>query len=136
LPIVTSSLAERHNLPEGSIKILVTRKWPFWIKGLKEEIDQWLPELAPSEELEREYQREIERIQIPKTAWNLVSFPFRYRRGIMMSSKSVSLLRSLKRDSNLGTCVDLLTNEKSDECSHRKLLKELIDPIDPAEKIK
>jgi uncharacterized protein YeaO (DUF488 family) len=108
-----SYVANLKNLPSDSIKVLVSRYCPRYIK--REAFHLWAKELAPSKELLTAYKRgEIDWFEYER----------RFREEFSNSPEAKAILQALieiakERD------VFLICYEKSPERCHRRLLLEL-----------
>lgn len=138
MTIRTASIRDLNKLPKSTYKVLVTRYYPFYIKGIKGLIDEWIPDLAPSKGLLQDYKAELKRVvntdmdkrKAIGTAWKIVNYEFRYRRDMLRGDKSMAEVRRLARKSmemNGKRVVYLICYEKEDDYCHRRLLKDLIE---------
>ena len=123
--IKTASLRGLNKLPKGSYKVLVTRYYPFYIKDIKKEIDEWIPDLAPSKGLLKAYKDELKRTNGQRIAWSISKYDSRFRHQVLNDPVSISELSRLGRLSNEKD-VYLLCHESTEEYCHRRILKELI----------
>ena len=131
--VKTASIREIDKLSKTSYKVLIMRRYPFWMKGLKKKINEYLPILSPSEQLLTDYLKELKRVNNPKIAWNLVQYDSRFRRQILRDSNALAEMRRIKRISkelNGKRVVYLLCHEPTDEYCHRRIIKELMDKFD------
>jgi len=129
MTIKTASLREINKLPKTTYKVLITRYFPFWFKGLKKKIDEWLPILAPSKDLLKDFKEEMKRVKNPKSAWIIVKYESRFRRQILHNSKALEEMRRLKRISRQlkgKRVVYLICHEPTEDYCHRRLVKELM----------
>lgn len=129
----TESIRNINDLSKTSYKVLIMRRYPFWFKGLKKKINEYLPILSPSEQLLTDYLNELKRVKEPRIAWNIVQYDSRFRRQILRDSKALAELRRIKRISkelNGRRVVYLLCHEPTDEYCHRRIVKELINKYD------
>jgi len=123
-------LREINKLPKTAYKVLVTRYFPFYIKGIRRKISEWLPILAPSKQLLADYKAELKRTNDPRVAWNICHYDTRFRFQILHDSE---ILGELKRIRNIGRTlkgkrvVYLICHEPTDEYCHRRILKELME---------
>jgi len=136
LVIRTCSLKDVDGLSKTSYKVLVTHYYPFYIKGLKGKINEWLPSLAPSKELLNEYREEVKKFKTeqPKKAcelaWNIVSYDSRFRRQILNNPLSISELKRIRdigRQLRGKRMVYLICHERTDDYCHRRILQELME---------
>ena len=129
MTVRTASLKDINKLPKSAYKVLVTRYYPFYFKGLKNKINEWLPTLAPNKQLLSEYREELKRTKQPKLAWNLVSYDSRFRRQMLNDSVSISELkriRNIGRQLNGKRVIYLICHERTDDYCHRRILRELM----------
>jgi len=133
LVIRTASLRELSKLPKTAYKVLVTRFYPFYIKGLKKKINEYLSILAPSMQLLENYRAELKRVKDPGAAWRIVHYDSRFRRQILRNGEALS---ELKRIRNIGRLlkgkrvVYLICHEPTDKYCHRRILQELMEKYD------
>lgn len=132
------SVREIKNLPKTGYKVLVMRYFPFYIKGLKRIISEWLPILSPSKELLSEYRKELEKFKnggykpqkACELAWNIVSYDSRFRRQILRDSEAIKELkriRDISRELKGRRVVYLICVEATDDYCHRRILQELME---------
>jgi len=129
MTIKTASLREIDKLSKTAYKILITRTYPFWHKDLNKKIDEWLPILAPSKQLLKDYKEELKRTKDPRIAWSIVKYDKRFRREILRSSEALGEMRRLKRISRQlkgKRVVYLICHEPIEDYCHRRLVKELM----------
>ena len=94
-------------------RILVDRLWPRGINKEKAHIDEWLKEIAPSNELRKWYSHD-------PAKWP--EFKKRYRAEI---SQETEILKKIKNEGKKGT-VTLLFSTKELELNNAVALKEII----------
>ena len=131
--IRTASLREIDKLSKSSYKVLIMRRWPFWVKELKGKINEWCKLLSPSEELLSDVLKELKRSKDPKLAWNITSYDIRFRRQILRSSEALAQLRRIKnigKQRNGKRVVYLICHEPTDAYCHRRIVKELMEKYD------
>lgn len=127
--IRTASIRDLDKLSKTSYKILIMRRWPFWIKNLKSKIDEWCKLLSPSEELLSRYLKELKRSKDPRLAWNITSYEIHFRREVLRNSEALAALRRIK---NIGKqrkgkrVVYLICHEPTDAYCHRRIVAELL----------
>ena len=95
-------------------RVLVDRLWPRGISRETARIDDWLKEVAPSDELRRWFGHDPER-------WD----EFRHRYRLELAGKG-DLLGQLLRDADRGV-VTLLFAAKDEEHNNAVVLKELLE---------
>lgn len=106
--IYTSYFANWRNFPEGSIKIAVTRYLPeYWGDGLS------LPQLAPSEELLRQYKNK----QIDEFV-----FKVKYLSELDDRLLTPQYVRDILISAANGRDIILCCYEKPDDFCHRHIL--------------
>ena len=127
MPIELISLRKMHTIPDGAYRILVTRCYPFYIKGIKDKIDEWVSILAPKKELFESYKNELKRTKSPKLAWNLARFDTYFRFNILHNSNTMAEIKRIRDLSRSGKVIYLISHEVEDEYSHRRILKELME---------
>lgn len=125
--IRTASLYPLATLEErtaGTARVLVTRYWP---RGLKRErVDYWLPDLAPSREMLRDYRT---------GALDWAEFTHRYRYQMEHDTNgAMHYLRTVGRFTEWHGAITLLCvehcprdgHDESDIRCHRRLLRDLL----------
>jgi len=133
MTIKTASLREIDKLPKTAYKVVVMRRYPFWMKGLKKKINEFLPILGPSNQLLADYRGELKRTGEPRLAWAISKYDKRYRMQILHSSEALGEMRRIKRISkelNGKRLVILICHEPTDEFCHRRILKDLMEKYD------
>jgi len=103
-----------NNKKDESIRILVDRLWPRGISKKGADLDEWLKEIAPSNELRKWYSHD-------KNKWD--EFKVRYKNEL--SNKEELLKRILEYEKNNN--VTLLYASKDKEYNNAVILKEFID---------
>ena len=78
--------------PSDGVRILVDRLWPRGVSKAKAAIDHWLRELAPSSELRRWFDHDVER-------WD--EFRRRYRAELEQHPEALGRLRQLASESRI-----------------------------------
>lgn len=106
--IKTKSILAKESVDDGT-RICVMR----WVRGFYK-YDKWIKDLAPSPALLKSYMK--------YKNWDLFEPSYKCE----MKDKQ-SLIRDLKERSDGGEIITLLCWEKTDDCCHRRLLKELIE---------
>ena len=127
--IRTASIREIDKLPKTAYKVLVMRRFPFYIKNIKKKITEYLPVLSPNEQLLTEYLKELKRTKNPKLAWNLVQYETRFRMQMLRDSKAISELKRIRdigKQLNGKRVVYLICHEHTDDYCHRRILQELM----------
>jgi len=134
MTIKTASIREIKKLPKSVYKIIAMRYFPFWIKNIKSQYDEWIPDLAPSKELLNDFMNELKRLKDTdmsnekkvKLAWNISKYESRFRREMTHSSDA---MRELRRIAGLAKTkeVILICHEPKDDYCHRRIVKELIE---------
>lgn len=106
-----------YEAPENSDgkRILVDRLWPRGVAKAKARIDEWLKEIAPSNQLRQWYGHKPER-------WE--EFQKRYREELQTAEKQ-ELLKHLKSLARRGT-VTLLFTTKETECNNAVALANVL----------
>jgi len=94
-------------------RILVDRLWPRGIKKDKAKIDEWLKEIAPSDELRRWFSHDPSKWQ---------EFKSRYKKEL---KKKSDLIGKLKVESKKGR-ITLLFSARDTEHNNAVVLKEII----------
>ena len=130
MPIELISLRKIDTIPESAYKVLVTRRYPFYIKGIKAKINEWVSILAPKKELFKSYKEELKRTKNPKLAWNLSRFDTYFRLNILHNPNTMAELKRIRDMSRSGRLVYLISHEAEDEYSHRKILRELMEKFE------
>jgi uncharacterized protein YeaO (DUF488 family) len=104
-----------YDSPEKSdgLRILVDRLWPRGISKSEAHIDEWMKDIAPSDELRRFYGHDISK-------WD----EFRKRYSEELSGKE-ELIKALIEKSSQGT-VTLIFAAKDSEHSNAAVLKEFL----------
>jgi uncharacterized protein YeaO (DUF488 family) len=96
-------------------RILVDRLWPRGINKDKAHIDEWLKDIAPSNELRKWYSHD-------PAKW--AEFKKRYKKEI---AEETERLKKIKAEARKQT-VTLLFSSKELELNNAVALKEMIDP--------
>lgn|SRR5512143_1682931 len=96
-------------------RILVDRLWPRGVKKEKAAIDEWLKDIAPSDELRKWFSHDPEKWQ---------EFKKRYKKELSDSDK-VDLVKKLKAEAKKGT-ITFLFAAKDTEHDNAMVLKEVI----------
>jgi uncharacterized protein YeaO (DUF488 family) len=96
-------------------RVLVDRLWPRGIKKEKAQIDEWLKEISPSNELRKWYSHD-------PAKW--AEFKERYKKELAEKSE---LLKKIKAEARKQT-VTLLFSTKELELNNAVALKEIINP--------
>ena len=96
-------------------RILVDRLWPRGVKKEKAAIDEWLKDIAPSDELRKWFSHDPEKWQ---------EFKKRYKKELSDSDK-VDLVKKLKVEAKKGT-ITFLFAAKDTEHDNAMVLKEVI----------
>ncbi|WP_298438815.1 DUF488 family protein [Geobacter sp.] len=100
--------------PEDGTRVLVDRLWPRGIAKDEARIDEWLKEIAPSDELRKWFGHDPAR-------WE--EFRERYRRELEAKGEPLERLRAL---AGKGT-VTLLFAARDEEHNNAVVLKEILD---------
>jgi uncharacterized protein YeaO (DUF488 family) len=95
-------------------RVLVDRLWPRGLKRETAQVDQWMKEIAPSNELRKWFGHKTER-------WK--EFQRRYRNELAQKKELVGALRSLQRKH--GT-ITLLFGAKDQEHNQAVVLRDLL----------
>lgn len=95
-------------------RILIDRLWPRGVKKEKAEIDEWMKDIAPSNELRKWFSHDPSKWQ---------EFRSRYRKEIKNKSE---LIEKLKEEAKEGK-VTLLFSAKDGAHNNAIVLKEVID---------
>jgi len=96
-------------------RVLVDRLWPRGIKKEKAQIDEWLKEISPSNELRKWYSHD-------PAKWS--EFKERYKKELAEKSE---LLKKIKAEAKKQT-VTLLFSTKELELNNAVALKEILNP--------
>lgn len=99
------------------IRVLVDRPWPRGLSKDNAAVDQWLRDLAPSNELRKWFQSHIE-------AWAL--FRRRYLKELAQP-ESAAALNELYVLANRGKRLTLLFSSKNQERNNAVVLKDLLE---------
>ena len=100
--------------PQDGFRVLITRFYPRGVK--KTHFDIWMRDLAPSQQLLKEYKTN-------KKTWK--QFTTSYKSEIQQNKESIKVIKSLKTKIKSNN-ITLLCYEKDGEPCHRHLLKEII----------
>ncbi len=109
---------------EDGYRVLVDRLWPRGISKEKAALHLWAKTIAPSNELRKEYHKDLDQFQI---------FKEKYLKEIDENQDTEDFITNMKsklRESN----VTLLTASKNLEENHATVLRELI--MDSNDRIK
>ena len=109
----TKSVYEGLSEDDG-MRVLVMREWPRNVE--RDQIDEWIVELAPSEELDMEWNNR-------KIEWD--EYAERYRAEVSDQTAHLKFLKDLSERKD----VTLLGREGMEDRCHRKILKEMIDAV-------
>jgi len=101
--------------PDDGKRVLVDRLWPRGIKKEKAQIDEWLKEISPSNELRKWYSHD-------PAKW--AEFKKRYKKELVEKSE---LLKRIKAEAKKQT-VTLLFSTKELELNNAVALKEILNP--------
>jgi len=101
--------------PDDGKRVLVDRLWPRGIKKEKAQIDEWLKEISPSNELRKWYSHD-------PAKWT--EFKERYQKELAEKSE---LLKKIKAEAKKQT-VTLLFSTKELELNNAVALKEILNP--------
>ena len=101
--------------PDDGKRVLVDRLWPRGIKKEKAQIDEWLKEISPSNELRKWYSHD-------PSKW--AEFKKRYKKELAEKSE---LLKGIKAEAKKQT-VTLLFSTKELELNNAVALKEILNP--------
>jgi uncharacterized protein YeaO (DUF488 family) len=101
--------------PDDGKRVLVDRLWPRGIKKEKAQIDEWLKEISPSNELRKWYSHD-------PAKW--AEFKKRYKKELAEKSE---LLKRIKAEAKKQT-VTLLFSTKELELNNAVALKEILNP--------
>jgi len=101
--------------PDDGKRVLVDRLWPREIKKEKAQIDEWLKEISPSNELRKWYSHD-------PSKWT--EFKERYQKELAEKSE---LLKKIKAEAKKQT-VTLLFSTKELELNNAVALKEILNP--------
>jgi uncharacterized protein YeaO (DUF488 family) len=105
--------------PRDGVRILVDRLWPRGLTKAAAAVDQWLRDLAPSNELRRWYHSE-------PTEWP--NFRKKYLKELS-TPEAEAALRQLYQLSHKKKRVTLLYASKNEDRNNAAILKELLDGI-------
>jgi uncharacterized protein YeaO (DUF488 family) len=101
--------------PDDGKRVLVDRLWPRGIKKEKAQIDEWLKEISPSNELRKWYSHD-------PAKW--AEFKKRYKKELAEKSE---LLKKIKAEAKKQT-VTLLFSTKELELNNAVALKKILNP--------
>ncbi len=101
--------------PDDGKRVLVDRLWPRGIKKEKAQINEWLKEISPSNELRKWYSHD-------PSKWT--EFKERYQKELAEKSE---LLKKIKAEAKKQT-VTLLFSTKELELNNAVALKEILNP--------
>jgi uncharacterized protein YeaO (DUF488 family) len=130
MTILTASLRDLKKLPKSTYKVLITRFYPFYIKGIKNLVDEWIPLLAPNEQLLNDYKVELKRTKDVSKAWEISKYDKRFRMHIMRGAESLAELKRIaiiSKQLNGKRVVYLICHERDDRFCHRRIVKELME---------
>lgn len=102
--------------PQDGRRILVDRLWPRGIEKEKAGIDEWLKDIAPSNELRKWFSHDPSKWQ---------EFRDRYRKELKGKSE---LLERLRAETKKG-CVTLLYSARDAEHNNARVLKEAVERL-------
>ena len=102
--------------PDDGKRILVDRLWPRGLTKEEAHIDEWLKEIAPSDELRRWFSHDPSKWQ---------EFKDRYKRELQGKKEEIEKIR---KEAGKGT-VTLLFSAKDTEHNNAVVLKEVIRTI-------
>jgi len=115
----TKRVYERRDPGDGK-RILVDRLWPRGLKREEAGIDDWMKDLAPSDELRRWFGHELEK-------W--AEFRERYTRELLSAPDKVILLDKLVRMGREGS-VTLVYAARDTEHNNAKVLEEITQSVE------
>ena len=102
---------------EDGFRVLVDRLWPRGLSKARAEVDLWLKEVAPSNELRKWFQHE-------DPLWE--EFRFRYLEELE-SAERVAALERLRQEAKTRGTVTLLFGARNEAHNHAVLLRELLE---------
>jgi len=107
-------------------RILVDRLWPRGLSKERAALDEWLRDLAPSDELRRSFheQASLHSSQAQTRVWH--SFRTKYLKELSRP-ESESALHRLYQIANKRKCVTLLYASKNETHNNAVVLKELLE---------
>jgi uncharacterized protein YeaO (DUF488 family) len=111
--VVVKRIYEPASRTDGK-RILVDRLWPRGIKKDEAEIDEWLKDIAPSNELRKSFGHDPEK-------WLI--FKVRYKQEL---KERAGIVDELRHEAKKGK-VTLLFSAKDSEHNNAVVLKEVID---------
>jgi len=123
--IKTACLKDLKKLPKASIKVIVMRHFPWWVRGIKKRYTINAPELGPTPELLKAF-IEAKKKHGVKLAWIYTHYELTFIRHLNRSEKAQKTMKELKAIS-MEKDVYLICKEPTDEYCHRRLLKEYIE---------
>ncbi len=118
MPVALKRVYETPSRTDGA-RILVDRLWPRGLTKAAAAVDQWLRDLAPSEELRRWYHAQ-------PSHW--ASFRKKYLKELS-HPEAESALRELYRLTHKRKRVTLLFASKNEDRNNAVVLKELLDGL-------
>lgn len=102
------------NKRDKSIRILVDRLWPRGISKKDAEVDEWLKEIAPSNELRKWYSHD-------KNKWQ--EFKTRYKNELSNKEELIKIILEYEKYNN----VNLLYASKDRNYNNAVVLKEYLE---------
>ena len=107
--------------PADGVRVLVDRLWPRGLSKDRAAVDEWLREVAPSEQLRRWYRHDPQRF---------AEFAERYRQE-MHDAEHASALARLRAYAASEPVVTLVTATRDLEHAHTAVLADVIDETGP-----
>jgi uncharacterized protein YeaO (DUF488 family) len=107
--------------PADGLRVLVDRLWPRGLSKDRAAVDEWLREVAPSEQLRRWYRHDPQRF---------AEFAERYRQEMHDAEHAPALAR-LRAYAASEPVVTLVTATRDLEHAHTAVLADLIDETGP-----
>jgi uncharacterized protein YeaO (DUF488 family) len=95
-------------------RVLVDRLWPRGVKKEKARVDEWMKEIAPSNELRKWFGHKVER-------W--AEFQKRYRADLVKKKELLQTLRAMERKHRT---ITLLYGAKDEEHNQAVVLRDVL----------
>jgi uncharacterized protein YeaO (DUF488 family) len=101
------------NLSDG-VRILIDRLWPRGLKKREAKVDEWIKDIAPSDELRKWFSHDPEK-------WN--SFKVRYNKELKRKKELIEHIKILQREKGI---ITLLYSTKDEEHNNAVVLKNFL----------
>jgi len=117
MAVQTKRIYEAASKDDG-LRILVDRVWPRGVSKEKAQLDEWMKEVAPSNELRKWFGHDPEKYQ---------TFKERYKEELKSDEQAKEMEQLKKLTKEHDKHITLLYAAKDEEHNQAKVLKEILD---------